>query len=196
MIDWLDKRFFIRDTLTKPSLPRGRASWQYFVGFMAFLLMITQLFTGIWLTLDFSFVGSIKENTSIIFKFHHVGAHLLLVFMILQIMRNLLVGSYQRPREFHWLTLFSIFMLTCLNYYVAVLLRSQIGEHVYSVINWLHNFSFLSIHYLPINGQMTLQKTKNVFVLHALIIPLVTYTLFWFYLWLLQRTGLESRSKD
>ncbi|WP_372367470.1 cytochrome b N-terminal domain-containing protein [Candidatus Uabimicrobium sp. HlEnr_7] len=194
MFEWLDKRLLIRESLCKPSLPRGRSSWQYFPGFMTFLLFIAQFITGIWLSFDFSLM-SMPDNTSIIFKFHHVGAHLLLVFMTLQVLRNLFVGAYQQPREFHWLLLVAIFFLTWFNYYLALLLRPEISEKTYLAIKWLYNFSFMTS-YLPNDGKMTLPQIQNIFILHALVIPLVTYTLFLCYLWLLQRTGLECRSKD
>lgn len=193
MFKWLDKRLLIRDVFCKPSLPRGASSWQYFPGFMTFLLIITHFITGIWLSFNFS--ATTHANSSIIFRFHHIGAYLLLFFMTLQIFRNLFVGSYQRPREIHWLLLTIIFVLTWFNYYLALLLRPEISEKTYLAIKWLYNFSFMT-NYLPHNGKMTPLQIQNIFVLHALVIPMIIYTLFLMYLWLLQRTGLESRSKD
>lgn len=194
MFEWLDKRLLIREALCKPSLPRGRSSWQYFPGFMTFVLFFSQFITGIWLSFHFSLV-SISDHSSLIFKLHHVGAHLLLLFMTLQVLRNLFVGSYQQPREFHWLLLISVFLLTWLNYYLSLLMRPEINEKTYLAIKWLYNFSFAT-DYLPRDGKMTVSQIQNVFILHALVIPMITYSLFLCYLWLLQRTGLECRDKD
>jgi ubiquinol-cytochrome c reductase cytochrome b subunit len=115
--DWADERFpvtdFWRDHLVKYYAPKNLNFW-YFFGSLALLVLVIQLLTGIFLTMNykptadtaFASVEYIMRDVNwgwLIRYMHSTGASFFFVVIYLHMFRALLYGSYRAPRELLWL---------------------------------------------------------------------------------------------
>lgn len=114
---WLDARFpatkLWEEHLSKYYAPKNFNFW-YFFGSLALLVLVLQIVTGIWLTMNYKTdaelaFGSVEyimrdvEWGWLIRYMHSTGASMFFVVVYLHMFRGLLYGSYQRPRELIWI---------------------------------------------------------------------------------------------
>ena len=117
LIDWIDDRFpatkFVKAHLSEYYAPRNFNFWYYF-GFLALIILILQIVTGIFLTmhykpdtaLAFASVEYIMRDVPwgwLIRYLHSTGASAFFVVIYLHMFRGLLYGSYKEPRELVWI---------------------------------------------------------------------------------------------
>lgn len=117
LIRWIDERFPLTSTikahLTEYYAPKNFNFWYYF-GSLALLVLVIQIVTGIFLTMNykpdgalaFASVEYIMRDVSggwIIRYMHSTGASMFFVVVYLHMMRGLMYGSYQKPRELIWI---------------------------------------------------------------------------------------------
>ena len=117
LIDWIDARFpatkFVKAHLSEYYAPRNFNFWYYF-GFLALIILILQIVTGIFLTmhykpdtaLAFASVEYIMRDVPwgwLIRYLHSTGASAFFVVIYLHMFRGLLYGSYKEPRELVWI---------------------------------------------------------------------------------------------
>ena len=117
LIDWIDARFpatkFVKAHLSEYYAPRNFNFWYYF-GFLALIILILQIVTGIFLTmhykpdtaLAFASVEYIMRDVPwgwLIRYLHSTGASAFFVVIYLNMFRGLLYGSYKEPRELVWI---------------------------------------------------------------------------------------------
>lgn len=125
--DWADERFpvtaFWRDHMVKYYAPKNLNFWYYF-GSLALLMLVMQLLTGIFLTMNykptagtaFASVEYIMRDVNwgwLIRYMHSTGASFFFIVIYLHMFRALLYGSYRAPRELLWLfgmLLFAVLM--------------------------------------------------------------------------------------
>ena len=113
---WLYKRLpieeFIETQLTGYLAPKNFNVW-YFFGFIALVVLVIQLVTGIYLTMfykpgeatSFDSVEFIMREVSsgwLIRYLHSTGASAFFIVVYLHMFRALLYGSYKAPRELLW----------------------------------------------------------------------------------------------
>jgi ubiquinol-cytochrome c reductase cytochrome b subunit len=114
---WLNKRFpveeFVDEQLTGYYAPKNFNFWYYF-GVLALVVLVLQLFTGIFLTMFYK-VGETTSFDSVEFimrevewgwlirYLHSTGASAFFIVVYLHMFRALLYGSYKAPRELLWL---------------------------------------------------------------------------------------------
>ena len=114
---WLNKRFpveeFVDEQLTGYYAPKNFNFWYYF-GVLALVVLVLQLFTGIFLTMFYK-VGETTSFDSVEFimrevewgwlirYLHSTGASAFFVVVYIHMFRALLYGSYKAPRELLWL---------------------------------------------------------------------------------------------
>lgn len=114
---WINKRFpaesFIRSQALEYYAPKNFNFW-YFFGFIAVVVLVIQLLSGIFLTMFYK-VGADSAFDSInyimrevdygwlIRYIHSTGASAFFVVVYLHIYRGMLYGSYKSPRELLWL---------------------------------------------------------------------------------------------
>ena len=115
--DWADERFpvtaFWRDHLARYYAPKNLNFW-YFFGSLALLMLVMQLLTGIFLTMNykptagtaFASVEYIMRDVNwgwLIRYMHSTGASFFFIVIYLHMFRAMLYGSYRAPRELLWL---------------------------------------------------------------------------------------------
>lgn len=117
LIGWVDDRFPLlslwNDHLAKYYAPKNFNFW-YFFGSLALLVLVIQIVTGIWLTMNYKTsaelaFGSVEyimrdvDYGWLIRYMHSTGASLFFVVVYLHMFRGLLYGSYRKPRELIWI---------------------------------------------------------------------------------------------
>ncbi len=125
MRDWVDDRFPLMKTwnehLAKYYAPKNFNFW-YFFGGLALLVLVIQILTGIWLTMNynpsaegaFASVEYIMRDVPggwFIRYMHSTGASAFFVVIFLHMFRTLLYGSYKKPRELLWLSGMAIYLV-------------------------------------------------------------------------------------
>ncbi len=117
MMGWIDDRFPLTATwkahLSEYYAPKNFNFW-YFFGSLALLVLVNQIFTGIFLTMNykpdtalaFGSVEYIMRDVDwgwLIRYMHSVGASMFFVVVYLHMFRGLIYGSYRKPRELVWI---------------------------------------------------------------------------------------------
>ncbi|NDP47942.1 MAG: cytochrome bc complex cytochrome b subunit [Sulfuriferula multivorans] len=117
VMGWVDDRFPLTATykahLSEYYAPKNFNFW-YFFGSLALLLLVLQIVTGIFLTMNykpdaelaFASVEYIMRDVEwgwLIRYMHSTGASLFFVVIYLHMFRGLMYGSYRKPRELIWI---------------------------------------------------------------------------------------------
>jgi len=125
MMDWIDARFPLTETwkyhLAEYYAPKNFNFWYYF-GSLAMLVLVNQLLTGIFLTMNykpdanmaFGSVEYIMRDVDfgwLIRYMHSTGASMFFVVVYLHMFRGMMYGSYRKPRELLWLIGMAIFFV-------------------------------------------------------------------------------------
>ncbi|MGB0721267.1 MAG: cytochrome b [Gammaproteobacteria bacterium] len=133
LMGWVDDRFpatkMWEEHLSKYYAPKNFNFW-YFFGSLALLVLVIQILTGIWLTMNYKTdatlaFGSVEyimrdvEWGWLIRYMHSTGASMFFVVVYLHMFRGLIYGSYRKPRELIWI--FGMFI------YVALMAEAFLG---------------------------------------------------------------------
>jgi ubiquinol-cytochrome c reductase cytochrome b subunit len=116
-IGWIDKRFPLtalwRSQVSEYYAPKNFNFWYYF-GSLALLILVNQLVTGIFLTMNykpsstdaFASIEYIMRDVNwgwLIRYMHTTGASAFFIVVYLHMFRALLYGSARKPRELLWI---------------------------------------------------------------------------------------------
>ncbi len=133
LIGWIDARFPMtkmwEDHLSKYYAPKNFNFW-YFFGSLALLVLVIQIVTGIFLTMHykpdgemaFTSVEYIMRDVDwgwLIRYLHSTGSSAFFIVVYLHMLRGVMYGSYQKPRELIWL--FGMFI------YLALMAEAFMG---------------------------------------------------------------------
>jgi ubiquinol-cytochrome c reductase cytochrome b subunit len=125
LLGWIDQRFPLtklwKEQVAEYYAPKNFNFWYYF-GSLALLILVNQLVTGIFLTMNykpssaeaFSSVEYIMRDVNwgwLIRYLHSTGASAFFIVVYLHMFRALLYGSHRRPRELVWIFGCLIFLL-------------------------------------------------------------------------------------
>ena len=114
---WVDARFPLtkmwKEHLSEYYAPKNFNFW-YFFGSLALLMLVMQIVTGIFLTMNykpdaelaFASVEYIMRDVEwgwLIRYMHSTGASAFFIVVYLHMFRGLMYGSYKKPRELVWL---------------------------------------------------------------------------------------------
>ncbi len=125
LIGWIDQRFPLtklwKEQVAEYYAPKNFNFWYYF-GSLALLILVNQLVTGIFLTMNykpssaeaFSSVEYIMRDVDwgwLIRYLHSTGASAFFIVVYLHMFRALLYGSHRKPRELLWIFGCLIFLL-------------------------------------------------------------------------------------
>jgi ubiquinol-cytochrome c reductase cytochrome b subunit len=114
---WIDERFPMtklwEDHMARYYAPKN-FNFFYFFGSLAILVLVNQILSGIWLTMNynpdadlaFASVEYIMRDVEwgwLIRYMHSTGASAFFVVVYLHMFRALMYGSYQKPRELIWI---------------------------------------------------------------------------------------------
>ena len=116
-MNWLDKRLPVTDFynahLAQYYAPKNFNFW-YYMGSLALLVLVIQIFTGILLAMHFKpsaaeafasveYIMRDVEWGWLIRYMHSTGASMFFILIYLHMFRALLYGSHRKPRELMWL---------------------------------------------------------------------------------------------
>ena len=133
---WIDDRFPFTDTMerhiTKYYASKNLNLW-YVFGVLSFVVLIMQLVTGIFLTMNykpsaataFASVEYIMRDVEwgwLIRYLHSTGASFFFIVVYLHMFRAMLYGSYKKPRELIWIIGMLIFLVLMAEAFAGYLL--------------------------------------------------------------------------
>ncbi|MGO3406124.1 cytochrome b [Marinomonas sp.] len=211
VVDWLDERFPIKSLykkhFTEYHVPKN-LNLMYVFGVLALVLMANQLLTGIWLAMSyepspekaFASIQYIMRDLPygwLIRYLHTTGASALFIVLYFHVLRSLLYGSYQKPRELVWLfgmTLYFVIMIEGflgyllpwgqMSYWGAQVITSIFGSIPVvgtSLQEWVRGDYFVS--------GVTL---KRFYALHVIAFPLLLLLLVFLHLSMLRHVGSNN----
>jgi len=126
LLGWIDARFPLssmwNDHLAEYYAPKNFNFWYYF-GSLALMVLVMQIITGIWLTMNYKPDAALAFNSVeyimrdvnwgwLIRYMHSTGASFFFITVYLHMFRALLYGSYKKPRELIWI--FGMIIYVCL----------------------------------------------------------------------------------
>lgn len=133
---WIDDRFpatkVWNEHLAQYYAPKNFNFW-YFFGSLALLVLVNQILTGIWLTMNYTPTGEgayasveyIMRDVEwgwLLRYMHGVGASAFFVVVYLHMFRGLIYGSFRKPRELVWIFGMIIFVLLMAEGFMGYLL--------------------------------------------------------------------------
>tara|TARA_B100001964_G_scaffold208821_1_gene241784 strand:+ start:3812 stop:5881 length:2070 start_codon:yes stop_codon:yes gene_type:complete len=116
LVDWIDARLPIvgawKKHMSEYYAPKNFNFW-YFFGVLALLVLVIQLLTGVWLTMNYTasaegafasveYIMRDVEYGWMLRYLHSTGASAFFFVVYIHMFKGLMYGSYQRPRELLW----------------------------------------------------------------------------------------------
>ncbi len=210
-VNWMDDRFPLtkvwNEHLAKYYAPKNFNFWYYF-GSLAFLILINQLLTGVWLTMSykpdaalaFDSVEYIMRDVNwgwLIRYMHSTGASAFFIVVYLHMFRGLIYGSFKKPRELVWTFGMLIFLALMAEAFMGYLLPwGQMSYWGAQVIISL----FGAIPYygediaLWIRGDFVISDAtlNRFFAFHVIAVPLVLVMLVFLHIVALHKVGSNN----
>lgn len=133
LLDWIEYRIPMMRVAKMHAMeypaPKNMNFW-YVFGFLATIVLINQIVTGVWLTMNynptaegaFASVEYIMREVDygyILRYMHSTGASAFFIVVYMHMFRGMMYGSYQKPRELLWL--FGMFI------YLALMAEAFMG---------------------------------------------------------------------
>ncbi len=133
LLNWIEQRIPMMRVANMHAIqypaPKNMNFW-YVFGFLATIVLVNQIVTGIWLTMSyepsaagaFASVEYIMRDVEygwLIRYMHSTGASAFFVVVYLHMFRGMIYGSYQKPRELIWV--FGMFI------YLALMAEAFMG---------------------------------------------------------------------
>ncbi|WP_434952909.1 cytochrome b [Shewanella sp. HL-SH4] len=211
IIDWIDARIPMTATYNRHvgqyATPKNFNFW-YFFGSLALLVLVNQLLTGIWLTMNyvptaegaFASVEYIMRDVEygwLLRYMHSTGASAFFFVIYMHMFRGLIYGSYQKPRELLWLFGMLIFLVLMAEAFMGYLLpwgqMSYWGAQV--IISLFGAIPFIGDDLtLWIRGDYVISGAtlNRFFALHVIALPLVLVVLVFLHLIALHEVGSNN----
>ena len=136
LLAWIDARFPLtkmwNEHLAQYYAPKNFNFWYYF-GSLALLVLVLQIVTGIFLTMQYKPDGALAFGSVeyimrdvdwgwLIRYLHSTGASFFFIVVYLHMFRGMMYGSYQKPRELVWLFGMFIFLALMAEAFMGYLL--------------------------------------------------------------------------
>ncbi|WP_274572668.1 cytochrome bc complex cytochrome b subunit [Neisseria leonii] len=143
LLDWVDARFplskMMKEHVTEYYAPKNFNFW-YFFGSLAMLVLVIQIVSGIFLTMNYKPDGNLNSyNVPVAFTaveyimrdvsggwiiryMHSTGASMFFVVVYLHMFRGLIYGSFKKPRELVWVFGSLIFLVLMAEAFMGYLL--------------------------------------------------------------------------
>jgi ubiquinol-cytochrome c reductase cytochrome b subunit len=209
--DWIDNRFPLtkmwEEHLSKYYAPKNFNFW-YFFGSLALLVLVIQIITGIFLTMNykpsaaeaFASVEYIMRDVEwgwLIRYMHSTGASAFFIVVYLHMFRGLLYGSYQKPRELIWLFGMMIYLALMAEAFFGYLLPwgqmsywgAQVIISLFGAIPVIGDDLSLWIRGDFVISDVTLNRF---FALHVIAVPLVLIILVVLHILALHEVGSNN----
>ena len=196
-----------RKHLSEYWAPKNFNLWYYF-GSLALLVLVNQIVTGIFLTMQFKpsaaeafasveYIMRDVEWGWLVRYMHSTGASLFFIVVYLHMFRGLMYGSYQKPRELVWLLGMLIYLVLMAEAFMGYVLpwgqMSFWGAKVIislfgaipvvgdTLVEWIMG------DYLPSDATL-----NRFFALHVVALPLVLLLLVVLHLFALHEVGSNN----
>ncbi len=212
LMDWIGERApglapMYRKHMTEYYAPKNFNLWYYF-GSLALLVLINQIVTGIFLTMNynpsaagaFDSVEYIMRDVEwgwLIRYMHSTGASLFFVVVFLHMFRGIIYGSFKKPRELVWLLGMLIFLVLMAEAFMGYVLPwgnmsfwgAQVIISLFGTIPFIGDalVQWIMGDFLP--GDATLNRF---FALHVIALPIVLLLLVVLHLAALHEVGSNN----
>lgn len=209
--DWIDARLPItapwKKHMSEYHAPRNFNFW-YFFGVLSMVVLVIQLLTGIWLTMNytasaeeaFASVEYIMRDVDygwLLRYLHSTGASAFFFVVYIHMFRGLMYGSYQKPRELLWVLGMAIYVVLMAEGFMGYILPW--GQMSY----WGANVIVSLFGAIPVIGDELLiwirgdylisDATLNrFFALHVVALPLVLIALVVLHILALHEVGSNN----
>ncbi|EKE71469.1 cytochrome b [Gallaecimonas xiamenensis] len=211
LIAWIDARIPMTATwdkhVGKYPAPKNFNFW-YFFGSLAMLVLVNQILTGIWLTMNynpsaegaFASVEYIMRDVDygwLLRYLHSTGASAFFIVVYLHMFRGLMYGSYQKPRELLWIFGMLIFLCLMAEAFMGYLLPwgqmsywgAQVIISLFGAIPVIGDDLTLWIRGDYVISGATLNRF---FALHVIALPLVLVVLVFLHIIALHEVGSNN----
>jgi ubiquinol-cytochrome c reductase cytochrome b subunit len=211
VVAWVDERFPLLKTwnehISQYYAPKNFNSW-YFFGSLAILLLLNQILTGIWLTMNYKPDGNLAfasveyimrdVNWGWLLRYmHSTGASAFFVVVYLHMYRGLLYGSFRKPRELLWVIGMVIFLALMAEAFMGYLLPwgqmsywgAQVITSLFGAIPVIGDDLALWIRGDFVISDVTLNRF---FALHVIAVPLVLVGLVFVHIIALHKVGSNN----
>jgi ubiquinol-cytochrome c reductase cytochrome b subunit len=187
--------------------PKNFNFW-YFFGSLAMLVLVNQILTGIWLTMNFvpsaegafasvEYIMRDVEYGWLLRYMHSTGASAFFVVVYLHMLRGMMYGSYQKPRELLWIFGMLIFLVLMAEAFMGYLLPwgqmsfwgAQVIISIFGVIPVIGDDLTLWIRGDYVISGATLNRF---FALHVIALPLVLVVLVFLHIIALHEVGSNN----
>ena len=208
---WIDKRLPVTDCWNKHiaqyPAPKNFNFW-YFFGSLAMLVLVNQILTGIWLTMNyepsgegaFASIEYIMRDVDygwLLRYMHSTGASAFFVVVYMHMFRGMMYGSYQKPRELLWIFGMLIFLVLMAEAFMGYLLPwgnmsywgAQVIISLFGAIPGIGDDLTLWIRGDYVISGATLNRF---FALHVIAMPLVLVILVFLHLLALHEVGSNN----
>jgi len=208
---WIDDRFPFTETMkyhvTEYYASKNFNFW-YVFGVLAFVVLFIQLFTGIFLTMNykpaaaeaFASVEYIMRDVEwgwLIRYMHSTGASFFFIVVYLHMFRAMLYGSYKKPRELIWVIGMLIFLVLMAEAFAGYLLPwgqmsywgAQVIISLFGAIPWVGD-ALVEI----IRGDYSISDItlNRFFALHVIALPLALIGLIFVHIVALHEVGSNN----
>ena len=209
LIDWIDARIPMTRVwnmhLAQYPAPKNFNFW-YFFGFIATVVLVNQIVTGIWLTMSYSptepfasveYIMRDVEYGWLIRYMHSTGASAFFFVVYMHMFRGMIYGSYQKPRELLWLFGMFIYLALMAEAFMGYLLPwgqmsfwgAQVIISLFSTIPIIGDDLTLWIRGDYVISIATLNRF---FALHVVALPLVLVILVFLHIVALHEVGSNN----
>ncbi|MFM8454331.1 MAG: cytochrome bc complex cytochrome b subunit [Gammaproteobacteria bacterium] len=192
ILHWVDERFPLislwDEHMAKYYAPKNLNFW-YFFGALALFVLVNQILTGIWLTMNYNPSGDgAFDSVEYIMRdvkggwllryCHSTGASFFFIVVYLHMFRGLLYGSYKKPREFLWILGMFIFLCLMAEAFFGYLLPwgnmslwgAQVITSLFSAIPWVGESL---VEWIRGDYNVSGITLNRFFSLHVIAVPLV-----------------------
>lgn len=187
--------------------PKNFNFW-YFFGSLAMLVLVNQIVTGIWLTMNFEptaerafasveYIMREVDYGWLLRYMHSTGASAFFIVVYLHMFRGMMYGSYQKPRELLWIFGMFIFLVLMAEAFMGYLLPwgqmsfwgAQVIISIFGVIPGIGDDLTLWIRGDYVISGATLNRF---FALHVIALPLVLVILVFLHIIALHEVGSNN----
>ncbi|MBA6389778.1 cytochrome bc complex cytochrome b subunit [Colwellia sp. BRX10-3] len=211
LMAWIEQRLPLMDAMNKHAAqypaPKNFNFW-YVFGILASVVLVNQLLTGVWLTMNyepsgdgaFASVEYIMRDVDygwLLRYMHSTGASAFFVVVYMHMFRGMMYGSYQKPRELLWLFGMLIFLVLMAEAFMGYLLPwgnmsywgAQVIISIFGAIPVIGDDLTLWIRGDYVISGATLNRF---FALHVIALPLVLVVLVFLHILALHEVGSNN----
>ncbi|MGL5006211.1 MAG: cytochrome b [Plesiomonas sp.] len=211
LLDWINARIPLTATYNKHvgeyPAPKNFNFW-YFFGSLAMLVLVNQIITGIWLTMNYNpsaegafasieYIMRDVEYGWLLRYMHSTGASFFFIVIYMHMFRGLIYGSYQKPRELLWIFGMLLFLALMAEAFMGYLLPwgqmsfwgAQVIISLFGAIPGIGDALTLWIRGDYVISGVTLNRF---FALHVIAVPLVLVLLVFLHIVALHEVGSNN----